>query len=65
MCLAAEVVVLAVDVATGSARVHDGRAERTVSIALRPATRVGDRVLVHTGFVVDVAESRAEPTAAG
>jgi hydrogenase maturation factor len=56
MCLGAEVVVIAIDPATARARVDDGNSERTVSLVLRPQTRVGDRVIVHTGFVVSAAE---------
>lgn len=69
MCLGTEVVVIAVDPATARARVDDGGRERTVSLLLRPETRVGDRVIVHTGFVVSAAvgtsEPASEPTTSG
>jgi hydrogenase maturation factor len=58
MCLAAAVVVVEVDRRAGTARVDGGGHERIVSLALHPEVRVGDRVTVHTGFVVDVT---AEP----
>ena len=61
MCLGAEVVVVAVDPAAERARVDDGRGERTVSLVLRPETRVGERVLVHTGFVVGAVEGTPAP----
>jgi hydrogenase maturation factor len=54
MCLAAAAVVIAVDRGAGTARVDDGGHERIVSLALHPDVRAGDRVTVHTGFVVDV-----------
>jgi hydrogenase maturation factor len=58
MCLAATAVVVEVDRGAGTARVDDGGQERIVSLALHPDVRAGDRVTVHTGFVVDVT---AEP----
>ena len=63
MCLGeiGHVVAVAGDTAT----VRVGTLERTASLLMRPEVAVGDHVVVHTGFVVDVitAETAAEATA--
>ena len=62
MCLGeiGRVVAVAGDTAT----VRTGTLERTVSVLMRPEVRVGDHVVVHTGFVVEVitAQDAAEAT---
>lgn len=54
MCLGEVAQVVAVVPEDATARVLAGGRERTVSTALQPRVRPGDRVLVHTGFVVEV-----------
>jgi hydrogenase maturation factor len=61
MCVGEVAVVTRVDRDRSTARVRVGDAERTVSCVLHPMTRAGDRVLVHTGFVVEVLDGDAPP----
>jgi hydrogenase expression/formation protein HypC len=60
MCLAVPALVKTIDGA--QALVELGGVERRVSLTLTPDARVGDYVLIHTGFaigVVDEQEARA------
>ena len=63
MCLGELGHVLAVD--GELATVQIGTVERTASLLMRPEAGVGDHVVVHTGFVVEVigAEQAAEAAA--
>jgi hydrogenase maturation factor len=54
MCLGEPATVVALDPSAVTARVDTATGERVVSTVLRPDLHVGDRVLVHTGFVLDV-----------
>jgi hydrogenase assembly chaperone HypC/HupF len=56
MCVGDLGVVVAVDRAAGTARIATERMHREVSLVLRPQATVGDHVLVHTGFVIEVLE---------
>lgn len=62
MCLGEVATVLSIDSATATATIGDTGRERVVSLTLRPEAQVGDRVVVHTGFVVDVLAGVAETT---
>ncbi|MBM3154510.1 MAG: HypC/HybG/HupF family hydrogenase formation chaperone [Chloroflexi bacterium] len=52
MCLAVPVQVVSVD--GSEAEVDIGGVKRKVSIALTPDVRVGDYVLLHTGYAISV-----------
>jgi len=52
MCLAIPTLVKSIEGTT--ARVEIGGVERTISLALTPEARVGDYVLIHTGFAINV-----------
>ena len=59
MCLAVPVQVVSVD--GNEAEVEIGGVKRKVSIMLTPEVRVGDYVLLHTGYaisVIDEAEAK-------
>lgn len=59
MCLAIPTQILSID--GSQAEVEIGGVRRTISLALTPEARVGDYVIVHTGFaisVLDEAEAR-------
>jgi hydrogenase expression/formation protein HypC len=60
MCLAVPALIKAIE--RTNAQVDLGGVERVVSLLFTPDVRVGDYVLVHTGFaisVVDEAEAQA------
>jgi len=52
MCLAIPTLVKSIEGTT--ARVEIGGVERTISLMLTPEARVGDYVLIHTGFAINV-----------
>jgi len=52
MCLAIPALIKSIEGAT--ARAEIGGVERTVSLMLTPEARVGDYVLIHTGFAINV-----------
>ena len=54
MCLAIPTLVKSID--GTSARAEIGGVERSISLALTPEARVGDYVLVHTGFAISVVD---------
>lgn len=61
MCLAVPVKVVAVD--GNKAEVEIGGVKRRVSIVLTPEARVGDYVLLHTGYAINVInEAEAQET---
>jgi hydrogenase expression/formation protein HypC len=61
MCLAVPVKVIAID--GMEADVDIGGVERRVSIMLTPEVKVGDYVLLHTGYAINVIdEQRAKET---
>ena len=61
MCLAIPTLIKSVE--GTSARAEIGGVERTISLALTPEARVGDYVLVHTGFAISVVdEDEAQET---
>ena len=61
MCLAIPTLVKSID--GTSARAEIGGVERSISLALTPEARVGDYVLVHTGFAISVVdEEEAQET---
>ena len=61
MCLAVPVKVIAID--GMEADVDIGGVERRVSIMLTPEGKVGDYVLLHTGYAINVIdEQRAKET---
>jgi len=52
MCLAVPTLVTSID---GSmARIEVGGVEREISIVLTPEAKVGDYVLIHTGYAIGV-----------
>ncbi len=53
MCLAIPTQVIEID-AEGLATVELGGVTRKVSLALTPEARVGDYVLVHTGYAISL-----------
>lgn len=64
MCLAIPVQIKAIDHA-GQATVELGGVERQVSLVMTPEAKVGDYVLVHTGFALNVLdEQEAQATLA-
>jgi hydrogenase expression/formation protein HypC len=61
MCLAVPVKVVSID--GNQAEVEIGGVRRRVSIVLTPEARVGDYVLLHTGYAINVInESEAQET---
>lgn len=61
MCLAVPVQVVSVE--DNEAEVEIGGVKRRVSIALTPEVKVGDYVLLHTGYAINVIdESEAQET---
>jgi len=56
MCLAIPALVKSID--GEMARVELGGVERDVSLALTPEARVGDYVLIHTGFAISVMDEQ-------
>lgn len=55
MCLAIPMKVLALD-GDGMAKVSAMGAEREIAIDLTPQAQVGDHVLVHAGFAIEVVD---------
>ena len=61
MCLAIPTLITSIEGTT--ARAEIGGVERTISLALTPEARVGDYVLIHTGFAISVLdEGEAQET---
>jgi hydrogenase expression/formation protein HypC len=61
MCLAIPTLIKSIDGTT--ARAEIGGVERSISLALTPEARVGDYVLLHTGFAIGVIdEEEAQET---
>ena len=61
MCLAVPVQVVSID--GNDAEVEIGGVKRRVSIILTPEARVGDYVLLHTGYAINVIdEAEAQET---
>ncbi len=52
MCLAIPTLIKSID--GQNAMVELGGVERKISLALTPEARVGDYVIVHTGFAISV-----------
>lgn len=63
MCTGELGVVTGLDATGDSATVRVAGAARRASLLLQPQVRVGDHVLVHTGFVLEVVDP--PPTPAG
>ncbi len=55
MCLAIPALIRTID--GNSGLVEIGGIERTVSLALTPEAQVGDYVLLHTGFAINVLDA--------
>jgi hydrogenase expression/formation protein HypC len=55
MCLAIPTLIKSIDGTT--ARAEIGGVERSISLALTPEARVGDYVLLHTGFAIGVIDA--------
>lgn len=61
MCLAIPVKVISI--AGDEAEIDIGGVKRTVSVVLTPEAKVGDYVLLHTGYAIGVVdEAEAEET---
>ena len=61
MCLAVPVQVVSVE--GNEAEVEIGGVKRRVSIALTPEVKIGDYVLLHTGYAINVIdEAEAQET---
>ena len=61
MCLAVPVQVISIE--GSEAEVEIGGVKRHVSIALTPEAKVGDYVLLHTGYAINVIdEAEAQET---
>jgi hydrogenase expression/formation protein HypC len=61
MCLAVPVKVVSIE--GNNAEVEIGGVKRRVSIVLTPEARVGDYVLLHTGYAINVInEAEAQET---
>ena len=61
MCLAIPTLITSIEGTTAQAEI--GGVERTISLALTPEARVGDYVLIHTGFAIGVVdEEEAQET---
>lgn len=56
MCLAIPTLIKSIDGTTAQAEI--GGVERSISLALTPEARVGDYVLVHTGFAIGVIDEK-------
>ena len=56
MCLAIPTLIKSTE--GTAARAEIGGVERTISLALTPEARVGDYVLVHTGFAIGVVDEQ-------
>jgi len=56
MCLAIPTLIKSIEGAI--ARAEIGGVERTVSLMLTPQARVGDYVLIHTGFAISVIDEQ-------
>jgi hydrogenase expression/formation protein HypC len=56
MCLAIPTLIKSID--GQNARVEIGGVERQISLALTPEARVGDYVIVHTGFAISVLDEQ-------
>ena len=56
MCLAIPTLIKSIDKLNALAEI--GGVERTISLALTPEARVGDYVLVHTGFAINVVDEQ-------
>jgi len=56
MCLAIPTLIKSIEGAI--ARAEIGGVERTVSLMLTPEARVGDYVLIHTGFAISVIDEQ-------
>ena len=52
MCLAIPTLIKSIE--GTAARAEIGGVERTISLMLTPSARVGDYVLLHTGFAISV-----------
>jgi len=55
MCLAIPTLIKSIE--GTAARAEIGGVERTISLALTPEARVGDYVLMHTGFAIGVLDA--------
>jgi len=61
MCLAIPTLITSIEGTTAWAEI--GGVERAISLALTPEAKVGDYVLVHTGFAISVLdEEEAQET---
>ena len=61
MCLAIPTLITSIEGTT--ARAEIGGVERTISLTLTPEARVGDYVLIHTGFAIGIVdEEEAQET---
>ena len=61
MCLAIPTLITSIEGTT--ARAEIGGVERTISLTLTPEARVGDYVLIHTGFAICIVdEEEAQET---
>ena len=61
MCLAIPTLIKSID--GQNAQVELGGVERTISLVMTPEARVGDYVIVHTGFALSVLdEAEAQET---
>jgi hydrogenase expression/formation protein HypC len=56
MCLAIPTCIKSID--GQQAKVEIAGVERTVSLAMTPEARVGDYVIVHTGFAISVLDEQ-------
>ena len=55
MCLAVPTLIKSIEGTNALAEI--GGVERTVSLTLTPEARVGDYVLIHTGFAISVVDA--------
>ena len=61
MCLAIPTLITSIEGTSAQAEI--GGVERTISIALTPDAKLGDYVLVHTGFAIGIVdEEEAQET---
>jgi hydrogenase expression/formation protein HypC len=56
MCLAIPTLIKSID--GQQAEVEIGGVQRTISLTLTPEAKVGDYVIVHTGFALSVLDER-------
>ncbi|MBN1580683.1 MAG: HypC/HybG/HupF family hydrogenase formation chaperone [Anaerolineae bacterium] len=56
MCLAIPALIKSID--GQKAQVEIGGVERTISLALTPEAQVGDYVIVHTGFALNLLDEQ-------